>query len=88
LDSKKLANLSIIEYEKLRFNLNSKYDFVIFFENKTDSPIEINGVTYVGKQGINKDNVYEKEEPTALIQHKRFLIYDSNIITMVIYLWQ
>ena len=78
-------------YTTLKHNLKTKYDFLIFFENRTGNITTINGTTYLGitkdEPLITKNNVKTKTNLKNMLAVKRYLILDSEIITMVTYIW-
>jgi len=88
LNQSKLTNMSSISYSKLKLLLKTKYDYLIFFESRNGNLLSFNGIEYIGKTGTTKINIKEKEKPKSITALKRFLIYNDNIITMVIYLWE
>jgi hypothetical protein len=88
LNESKFHNLSAIEYGKTKLLFKTKYDYLVFFENRTSEVLNISGVIYIGETGLTKDNIKEIKSPENLISIKRYLIYNSDIVTMVVYLWQ
>jgi len=88
LNTTKLQNIDSLSYSGLKSLLKTKYDYMVFFENKSNDILNINGVDYISKPGLTKDNIKGMEDPDDLVSIKRFLIYDSEIIMMVVYLWQ
>lgn len=92
LNRTKLAYLKEINYSNAKLLLKSKYDYIIFFENKNSEVLEFldlasNDFSYIGKSNVTKENIYE-EEPLGLVISRRFLIMESNIISMVVYIWE
>jgi hypothetical protein len=87
LDIHKVTNASAIDYSRLKVLLKTEYDYLIFFENKNNDLLNLNGVQYIGKPGITKDNIKSIEKPDALVSIKRFVILNNEIVTMVVYLW-
>lgn len=88
LNISKLKNISSLDYSTLKVLLKTRYNYLIFFENKSHDVIEINGLEYIGKLGLTKENIMEQEEPETLVTIKRFMIYGPDIITMVVYSWE
>jgi len=82
----KWRNLSTMDYSKQKLLLKTKYDYLIFFENKDENVLNINGTEYAGFSGLNKDTV-KNQKYEELISIKRLLIYNNTIITMVVYSW-
>jgi hypothetical protein len=87
LNITKLQRLSTLEYPRRKLLLKTRYEYLIFFENKSNEVMEIGGIEYVGKAGLTRDNIEETEKPKNLVSTRRFLIHDNDIITMVVYLW-
>ncbi|MBD3163923.1 hypothetical protein GF323_01875 [Candidatus Woesearchaeota archaeon] len=88
LNSSKITNLSSLDYANLKLLLKTRYDYLIFFENRSGSVLSISGIKYIGNPALNKTNIKEIENPDNLVSIKRFLFYKERIITMVLYLWQ
>lgn len=88
LNVPKLKNLSVINYSSSKSLLKTRFDYIVFFENKNGDTLNISGTQYIGKSGVTKDNLKEVETPSNLVSIRRFLIYNSDIIIMVAYLWE
>jgi len=87
LNETKLLYFSQIDYDESKKILNTKYDYLVFFYNHTGDIDSINGISNVGKPGVTPDNVYTQENPDKLVDISRFLIYESEIYRMVLYIW-
>lgn len=87
LDEAKLQNASAIDYYQLKLLLKTKYDYLIFFEKRDSGLLNISGISYLGKEGMAKNNITSQKFDT-LVSLKRFLIHNNEIITMVVYLWE
>jgi hypothetical protein len=91
LNESKLSNLSNINYQSQKQLLKTKYDYLVFFENRTSDLMTINGIQYIGKWQVNnvldRDNIKELEKPKTVVSLRRLLVYKSDIISMVIYSW-
>lgn len=83
----KLQNLSSLDYSRLKTLLKTRYDYLIFFENRSSGLMNLSNVEYIGKPGLTKENLKDAD-PYTIVSIRRFLIYESDIITMVIYLWE
>jgi len=88
----KLSYLSEMEYNMSKAVLGTSFDYIIFFYNSEGNLDSINlsdseSISLVGKPGITYDNVYDEEQPEKLIVTSRFLIHNSSIYRMVLYLW-
>jgi len=79
--------MDLLDYGRTKLFTNTKYDFILFFENKSHDVIEVYNIDYIGKPGIQKDNIQDLENPEYLLSMRRFLIYESEIISMVVYVW-
>jgi len=88
LNTSKLANFSTLDYSEAKLLLKTNYEYLIFFENRSDDVIPLFGQSYFGKPGITRDNIQQIERPKTLLLTKRFLIYNSEIIVMEVYLWE
>ncbi|MCK5283737.1 MAG: hypothetical protein KAK00_10130 [Nanoarchaeota archaeon] len=88
LNASKLKNLSSLDYSGLKLLLKTRYEYLIFLEDRNSKVLDINGIEYIGKAGLTRDNIKSIEAPDTLISTRRFLIYNSDIICMVIYLWE
>ncbi len=97
-DSKivKAMNMSINNYTFLRSKLQTKYDFLTVFEQPGSDIIEFNNFCYIGKSGninltnmpsLDCHNVVFSESYTNLIKINRFIIYNSTIVRMEVYVW-
>lgn len=88
LNSSKLKNLSAIEYSRLKLLLNTKYDFLIYFQDKDKNTLNISGIKYISKtHSLNKTNIEEIEDTKNMISIRRFLVYNKSIVQMVLYSW-
>ncbi len=97
LDIDKLSNLNSINYNQTKGLLGTMYDYLIFFQYKNESIININGFCAKGKPGtytiedgicmINTSSI----DASSLVKSERFIIYEkenlSDIVKMVVYLW-
>ncbi len=83
----KLQNLSSIDYSRLKTLLKTRYDYLIFFENRSSGLMNLSNIEYIGKPGLTKENLKDAD-PYTIVSIRRFLIHESDIITMVIYLWE
>ncbi len=84
----KLSSLANMNYSTSKLLLKTQYDYLLFFENKSDDVMMLAGQPYFGKPGVTKDNIEQLEQPDTLLLAKRLLIHNSEIITMVVYLWE
>ncbi|MBR9700030.1 hypothetical protein GOV09_06230 [Candidatus Woesearchaeota archaeon] len=88
LNETKLTSLSSLDYSRSKLLLKTRYDFLFFFENNSNDVQTLAPGTYFGKPGVSKENINEVEDPFILITVKRLLIHDSDILTMVVYVWE
>lgn len=88
INTNKLKNLSNLTYQDTKTLFKTRYDFYLFFENKTTSPVTIGQVTGVGKSGVNSTNLNDLIKPSKIYQTTRLVVYNNQIIRMVLYIWQ
>ena len=88
LNVDKLKNFSALTYQDSKALLKTRYDFYLFFENKTTSPINISGVSSIGKASVNSTNLNQVINPSKIYQTTRLVVYNNQIVRMVLYLWQ
>lgn len=87
-----LNNMILKDYNQTRTRFNMRSDFILFFTDTNDNPINISGIYKIGHpkitltplkkldlSSINQDN---------LISITRILIHNSTTIKMVAYTWQ
>lgn len=74
------SDLAVTDYAKSRKLLSTINDYYLFFEDKNNNTIRINGIEWIGKD-------YSTENPRNLIKVIRFVNYNSTIIRMVVYVW-
>jgi hypothetical protein len=97
LDSEKvikLMNASYISYDPLRVKLQTKYDFLVVFEHPDGNMIEFGSLCAIGKPVSMHMNGSDCVSPDFsnlrydnMAQLSRFIIYNSEIIRMVVYAW-
>jgi len=80
LDEAKLKNFSLINYSDTKDIFSFSNDYYVFFQDRYDNNLTINGVSSVGKD-------YTTEDIDNIIRVTRFLNYDSDMIRMVVYVW-
>jgi len=89
LDS--FININADDYDNSRFLLSITHDYIIFFKDKNNNIVEMptdNGtITAVGKPGYSPDNIRQQEELKDLAKVERYVIYNSEIVRMIVYVW-
>jgi len=86
LNETKLINFYSMDYQETRDVLNIKYDYYLYFTYKNGSVILINGTQGKGYPGVTPYNA-DSIETDKLTKISRLVLYDSNIIKMVLLLW-
>ena len=80
LEVNKIAEFSKMNYQDAKNLLSSKYDFQVKFKDKNNQTLEIANNTILGKNMTSED-------PNNIIPIKRFLFYNTEIITMEVLVW-
>ena len=87
INGSKLRNFSQLDYTTTKSIFSIINDYYVFFEDKNGNGFSIDGIQGVGKPGVNRTNLNSTEDPDNIIQVFRFVIYNSTIIKMGIYVW-
>tara|TARA_Y100000310_G_scaffold345138_1_gene462114 strand:- start:2110 stop:2640 length:531 start_codon:yes stop_codon:yes gene_type:complete len=97
INSSKIVTFSNLNYNTSKELLNTEYDYLVFFENKLQDKISINGTCYIGKQdgqvnitgnvSLDCGNLGLKNIEN-IIKAERFLLYDNALVRMAIYLFE
>ena len=91
VDSYRVRDAGLSEFGRINYNtsrtlLRTSYDYYLFFEDN-DGPIWVNATQEgFGKPGISSANILD-EDPFHLLKIVRFVIFRSEPVRMVIYLW-
>jgi len=80
LDPNKVLEFSKINYQHAKNSLSTKYDFQITFRDRNNQTLNILGEELLGKN-------ISLEDPANIIPTKRFLFYNSEIISMEVLIW-
>ncbi|MBR9676290.1 hypothetical protein GOV05_04745 [Candidatus Woesearchaeota archaeon] len=88
-------NMTINDYESVRSNLKTPYDFLVFFTDKNETLLNLTNGFFIGKTGFNNTNIVDKDLQ-ILAKTKRYVIrktYDGpdlykEIISMNVYSWR
>ena len=88
LNPSKVQRFASMNYFQSKLYLKTRFDYLLFFENRSNELIRINGIEFIGKPGVTKEDIKEDEDYDDLISIRRFLINGTDVISMVIYLWQ
>jgi len=67
-------------YTETKKILGSIHDYQIFFQDRNNQTVIINGTSSIGLD-------YSLQDPEKSVKIVRFVFYDSEIIRMVLYLW-
>lgn len=87
LNTTKLGNFSQLDYITTKSMFSVVNDYYIFFTDKNDTTVIINEIEGIGKPGINRTNLDALEDPSDVLKVFRFVLYNSTIIKMGIYVW-
>jgi len=79
IQESKLLNFANMSYQTTRQKLNTNYNYYVFLENSTGSRILI-----AGKQGVGLMGNQSK----TVVKVTRFPIYKSDIVRMIVYVWE
>ena len=75
----KLDGLSNMNYTQMKSKLRTSYDLYLFLEEFDGTRITIDGEQGLGLEPSDYDN---------LVSIERIMVYNSNLIRMVVYVWQ
>ena len=90
LDPEKIQMVDTLiqtDYQAVKHKLSMTNDFFVFFQDRDGQNVSINGISGFGKPGVTKDTFKSVEQPEHILKVTRFVIYDHDVILMVIYLW-
>jgi hypothetical protein len=87
LNVTKLASFSEMDYGQKKNLLSSVNDFLVFFQDRNGTLLEINGIREIGKPGVTIANLNATQNPADLLTIYRFVMYNSTIVRMGIYVW-
>lgn len=73
-------NLALNNYSKSKKLLSTKNNYYVFFEDKNAKRVKINNIDYIGRD-------YDLDSPKNIIKVYRFIIYNSTILRMGVYVW-
>ena len=102
IDENKLGQFLNISYNTRKTLFNTQYDYFIFFKNNNGCLINISDNFGVGHADVELEEVIDpicngftedsidlsNMNPKNIVRTDRLLIYNSEIVDMVIYLWQ
>jgi len=97
----KLMNRSYINYTSLKPRLQTKYDFLVTFENTGSGLIEFNGLCAIANDSVindhismNASNISDCLSPifdfkfNNMVKLNRLVVYNSAVKRMVVYVWE
>lgn len=96
INSTKIYFFKQLKYNETKKKFATAYDYFVFFTDDKGVVLNINGTcgignpavgaTYVGGacMPINITNI----NPKKLVKTERYLIYNSTVVKMIVYLWQ
>ena len=87
LNETKLDYFSQLSYEESKSKLNVMDDYFIYFLDNNTQVYTIGSINGIGKPGINSTNLKEIENPSKIIRTDRIIVYNNNILRMVLYTW-
>ncbi|MBN1502429.1 hypothetical protein JW930_02715 [Candidatus Woesearchaeota archaeon] len=86
-----LWNMTSTHYETTKYTLGIKSDFLIYFQDRNGSVIDLVGAEFIGKPGFAPSTV-QGNAPENIITITRYLTYKhdnvSDIVGMKVILWQ
>jgi hypothetical protein len=86
-----LKNMSLSDYSRLKYLLGVRSDFILYFLDIEDNIINITNTTYIGKEGIEANDLIDKKVED-MVTIDRYLVYKHNetaeIVEMKVILWQ
>jgi len=102
INQDKLIQFINLNYDDRKSLFNTQYDYFIFFKNNNGclvnisdnfgighSDVDINELEDTDCNGFTEDSIDISDiNPKNLVRTDRLLIYNSEIVDMVIYLWQ
>jgi hypothetical protein len=86
LNESKLSSFYSMDYQETRHVLDIKYNYYLYFACKNGSIAVINGSEGKGYPGITPYNA-DSIETGRLTKISRLVLYDSQIVEMVLLLW-
>ncbi len=78
--------LNAQSYNTTRRKLNTRFDFYVFFSNRTVANGSV--IDGIGKPGLNRTTILNAESPRNIIASDRYVIYNNEPMVMTVYLWE
>ena len=88
LNATKLTNFNSMSYTRQKSAIETRHDFLIYFMDRNNTVIPINGITSIGKGSIVSNQPTITGTSDNLVRIERLLIHDSDIVKMVVILWE
>jgi len=98
LNVTKVLNFKQINYTQTKIKFGTTYDYFVFFVNNKGEALNVSGVCGVGSPLINTGygsaaGICNPINLTginikSLVNVERYLVYNSSVVKMVVYLWQ
>ncbi len=90
LDSK-LELFNTMDYSKAKLLLGTRYDFIFFFKDNSNNVIDIalpsETKNTFGMPDVNHSTVQDIEGISDLVKIDRYVIYNSSMHEMTLYVW-
>ena len=95
----KLKSFNNLDYNNTKKKFATAYDYFIFFTNKKGDVLNVSGICGIGNpivtttydasvEGTCTPINMTNANPKKLVKTERYLIYNSKVVKMVVYLWQ
>lgn len=95
IQQNKLEEFQDIKYNQSRKLFSTRFDYVVFFERKNGTIIDIDNECAIGKPELisEEDGVCQKPNitlanPKKLVKATRFALYSNDIIRIVVYVFE
>ncbi|MFH0978933.1 MAG: hypothetical protein V1837_06570 [Candidatus Woesearchaeota archaeon] len=86
INETKLSTLQSMDYTLSKSRLRTKYDYYLFFQG-VSGILNVGPNEGVGKPLVNSTNILTREAPHNLVTVSRLVVFRSQPVKMVVYLW-
>ena len=87
LNATKVSSFASLPYTKQKMLLSTQHDFLLYFLMANNTLLTVNGVDVTGKGSVISEIPTIDGTSHNLIKTERLLIYDREIVKMVVLLW-
>jgi len=87
INETRLANMQLLNYNSSKSKLMTSSDYYVFFQGTVGIVKVTPTKEGMGKPGINSTNIIKKENPKDLTTIARLVVFRSQIVKMVLYVW-